>query len=93
MYLRDRTRRLIGAEGFAAALRRALGDDDDDDTWAVSVIRHTDKDEGVDGSSPCALSRCLAAADVLITVHGFQSILGRIESRLFTPQLKAPKLD
>jgi len=38
LYLRDRTRRLIGARDVAAALRVNLGED----KWAVSIVTHAD---------------------------------------------------
>ncbi|CAM9852062.1 unnamed protein product, partial [Phaeothamnion confervicola] len=51
-------------DGVVAALRTDLGP-----TWEISVILHSEK------ADPCRLYAELADADMLLTPHGFQSML------------------
>ena len=64
IYQRNSGRQLEGAERAAAHLAAALGPG-----WKVSVVMHHDR------LPPCALAKCLGAAGVLVTPHGFQSML------------------
>lgn len=65
IYQRDLSRRLDNQRSALEMLRTALPASE----WDVSVIMHT-KDR-----SPCSLALALRDTDVLLTPHGFQSML------------------
>jgi len=67
IYQRDTGRRLEGAEDVAQRLIEALPGGTG--TWRHSVVTHHE------ALPPCLLKRCLGNADVLVTPHGFQSML------------------
>ena len=67
IYQRDTGRRLEGAEEVAQRLIEALPGGTG--TWRHSVVTHHE------ALPPCLLKRCLGNADVLVTPHGFQSML------------------
>ena len=67
VYQRDAGRRLEGAEEAADALVEALPGGTG--AWRHSVVTHHEN------LPPCLLKRCLGNADVLVTPHGFQSML------------------
>ena len=67
VYQRDAGRRLEGAEEAANALVEALPGGTK--AWRRSVVTHHEN------LPPCLLKRCLGNADVLVTPHGFQSML------------------
>ena len=64
IYQRDTGRRLEDVDRVALDLENALGWG-----WRVSVITHHDR------LPPCMLAKCLGRARVLVTPHGFQSML------------------
>jgi hypothetical protein len=72
VYQRDRSRRLENeAEAIAlilSGLERVLGDVVAK-SWSVEVLMHRED------RAPCALARALQYTDVLLTPHGFQSML------------------
>mmetsp|Transcript_7749 Transcript_7749/g.25674 ORF Transcript_7749/g.25674 Transcript_7749/m.25674 type:complete len:532 (+) Transcript_7749:108-1703(+) len=64
IYQRDRTRKFIHFDEMKERIGQILGAQ-----WTVSVIIHND------GNPPCLIVQCLTRADLLITPHGFQSML------------------
>lgn len=64
LYQRDLSRTLKNQEGALSWLRRGLSAD-----WELQVVMHKAD------PSPCELSHKLYDADVLLTPHGFQSML------------------
>ena len=64
LYQRNRDRRLRDHEAAAAALTERLGA-----RWAVELEMHDDS------RHPCDLLATLRDADVLLTPHGFQTVL------------------
>jgi len=64
IYQRDRSRRLAGEAEAVERLGQVLGD-----AWSVHVLMHSN-DRG-----PCELAHALHNADLLLTPHGFQSML------------------
>ena len=64
IYQRDLSRKLANEVEAIALLKEKLGN-----KWDIQVLMHS-KDR-----SPCALSMLLHDADVLVTPHGFQSML------------------
>ena len=64
IYQRDVTRKFRDFDQVKEDIKRVLGSD-----WSVSVIMHDD------GNPPCLLYHCLKHAELLITPHGFQSML------------------
>ena len=66
IYQRNTGRRLEGADVAAANLAAALGGSG---SWRISVVTHHDR------LPPCLLAKCLGNAEVLVTPHGFQSML------------------
>ena len=64
IYQRDRTRKFIHFDEMKERIGQILGAQ-----WRVSVIIHNDS------NPPCMIVHCLARADLLITPHGFQSML------------------
>eukprot|EP01031_Cornospumella_fuschlensis_P034081 gene34081-41251_t len=71
LYQRDKTRRLLNQEEALGMLRNHLPEDQ----WEFTVILHDNS------LSPCSLMHVLHDADILLTPHGFQSVL-----LLFLPQ-------
>ena len=65
IYQRDQSRRLLRAEAIAARLQRKLGAAG----WRVQLLIHSSE------RRPCELVRLVRSATVLLTPHGFQSIL------------------
>jgi len=70
IYQRDRTRKFMHFDEMKERVAEILGDQ-----WEVSVIMHNDN------NPPCMIVSCLSRADLLITPHGFQSMLN-----MFLPQ-------
>jgi hypothetical protein len=66
IYQRDRSRRLVDEQDAIAKLRQALPDAD---SWSIQVMVHQPD------RSPCSLALALRHTDVLLTAHGFQSML------------------
>ena len=64
IYQRDVNRKFRDFDQVKSEIKRILGSD-----WSVSVIMHDDD------NPPCLLYHCLKHAELLITPHGFQSIL------------------
>ena len=64
IYQRDVNRKFRDLDQVKGNVKRVLGSD-----WSVSIIMHDDN------NPPCLLYRCLKHAEVLITPHGFQSML------------------
>jgi len=64
IYQRDRTRKFIHFDEMKERVAEILGEQ-----WRVSVIVHSDN------NPPCMIASCLSKADLLITPHGFQSML------------------
>ena len=70
IYQRDAGRTLEAVDEVASALQRALeASGGGGGAWRVSVVTHHD------ALPPCALAACLRDAEVLLTPHGFQSML------------------
>jgi len=70
IYQRDAGRALEAVDEVASALKRALeASGGGGGAWRVSVVTHHD------ALPPCALAACLRDAEVLLTPHGFQSML------------------
>eukprot|EP00903_Cladosiphon_okamuranus_P012796 g11960.t1 len=65
LYQRDRNRQIRKAEKVVEDLQQRLGDG-----WVVEEMMH-DSDR-----HPCELVETLGGVDVLLTAHGFQSMLG-----------------
>jgi hypothetical protein len=65
IYQRDLSRRLANEQSAISMLRETLSDRD----WEIQVVMHVNK------RSPCELAHLLRNADMLITPHGFQSML------------------
>jgi hypothetical protein len=65
IYQRDTSRKFIDFDELVQNVQRTLGSHD----WKTSVIMHNDQ------NPPCLLTRCLGNTDLLITPHGFQSML------------------
>ena len=64
IYQRDVNRKFKDFDQVKGDVKRILGSD-----WSVSVIMHDDD------NPPCLLYHCLKHAELLITPHGFQSML------------------
>jgi hypothetical protein len=64
IYQRDVSRRLVNLNNALAKMSKLLGPG-----WAVKTISHSDN------LSPCAVINQIRTATVLITPHGFQSVL------------------
>jgi hypothetical protein len=64
IYQRDASRRLLNLKNALARMSELLGP-----RWAVNTISHSDD------LSPCAVINRIRTATVLITPHGFQSVL------------------
>lgn len=64
VYQRNRSRLLSNADAVVSSLREQLGP-----SWEVVVHVHDP------GAPPCTLVRLMRGADVLLTPHGFQSML------------------
>ena len=64
IYQRNVSRKFRNFDQVRGDIKRILGSD-----WSVSVIMHDD------GNPPCLLYHCLKNAELLITPHGFQSML------------------
>jgi len=64
IYQRDVNRKFRDFDQVKGDVKRVLGTD-----WSVSVIMHDDN------NPPCLLYHCLKHAELLITPHGFQSML------------------
>ena len=64
IYQRDANRKFRNFDQVKGEVKRILGSD-----WSVSVIMHDDN------NPPCLLYHCLKHAELLITPHGFQSML------------------
>ena len=64
IYQRDTNRKFNDFNQMKSHIKRVLGSD-----WSVSVIMHDDN------NPPCLLYHCLKHAELIITPHGFQSML------------------
>ena len=64
IYQRDVNRKFRNFDRVKSDVKRVLGSD-----WSVSVIMHDDD------NPPCLLYHCLKHTELLITPHGFQSML------------------
>ena len=64
IYQRDFNRKFSDVNQVKSEIKRALGPD-----WSVSVVMHDDD------NPPCLLYHCLKRVELLITPHGFQSML------------------
>lgn len=64
IYQRDRSRKLLDQEISVKTLQAALGL-----SWEIRILMHTPD------RSPCLLALVLHEVDVLVTPHGFQSML------------------
>ena len=64
IYQRDVNRKFRDFDQVKGDVKRILGSD-----WSVSVVMHDDN------NPPCLLYHCLKNAELLITPHGFQSML------------------
>ena len=64
IYQRDVNRKFRDFDQVKSEIKRILGSD-----WSVSVIMHDDD------NPPCLLYHCLKHVELLITPHGFQSML------------------
>ena len=64
IYQRDVNRKFRDFDQVESDIRKVLGSD-----WSVSVVMHDDD------NPPCLLYHCLKHAELLITPHGFQSML------------------
>jgi len=64
IYQRDVNRKFSDFDRVKRDIKKVLGSD-----WSVSVVMHDDD------NPPCLLYHCLKRAELLITPHGFQSML------------------
>ena len=64
IYQRDVNRKFRDFDRVKRDIKKVLGSD-----WSVSVVMHDDD------NPPCLLYHCLKRAELLITPHGFQSML------------------
>lgn len=65
IYQRDLSRKLFNQDEAIASLYKTLGKSD----WSIEVLMHSST------RSPCELAHHLYNTDVLVTPHGFQSML------------------
>lgn len=70
LYQRDRSRKLIEEKAAIGLIKSSLDSSGlDSKAWEVHVLVHEDS------RSPCSLAQELQFTDVLLTAHGFQSML------------------
>lgn len=66
IYQRDRTRKILDVHELKEKIKSILGQAE----WSTEVISHQE-----DQVSPCQLVQEFASVDVLVTSHGFQTLL------------------